>query len=397
MVPESARNDEHSAMLKSLVEIVAVGENSCLHRADNGASAILNRDAAWIWRSRCDGLSDTDIADQLAARNSVSIEQAKSHVATLGAQLDAAGFLDPPPLMPSQIRARSSSSATSVHEPARDRSTSLRIGFENQPPAAFVTDDPHLAELLAENLGPLIGKATARPFTTITATTTSNGFAVDRDGYTVASNCDLGIVRRVIIQSLMLALLPREYVAAILHASSIAIAERGIILAGTSGSGKTTLMMALVNRGAKYLCDDFTSLGATGDRISSFPLAASLKSQTWDLLKPDFPTIDQARQLQVVNRQVRYIDPAPNDSVIHTTTTPTMLVFPHFQTGASVKSRPLSPEESLGLLLTTGSEIVGASKTINSIVSLANETPAIALTYGNVSEAAAMIEQRATR
>lgn len=397
MVPESARNDEHSAMLKSLVEIVAVGESSCLHRVDNGASAILNRDAAWIWRSRCDGLSDTDIAGQLAARISVSIEQAKSHVATLGAQLDTAGFLDPPPVIPSRIRPQPDCSVTSVHAAARDRSTSLRIGFKSQPSAAFVTDDPHLAELLAENLGPLIGKDTARPFTKITATTTSNGFDVDRDGYTVASNCDLGIVRRVIIQSLMLALLPRENVAAILHASSIAIAERGVILAGTSGSGKTTLMMTLVNRGAKYLCDDFTSLGATGDRISSFPLAASLKSQTWDLLKREFPTIDQAKQLQVVNRQVRYIDPAPNDPVIHTTITPAMLVFPHFQLGASIKSRPLSPEESLGLLLTTGSEIVGASNTIKSLVNFANTTPAIALTYGDVSEAAAMIEQRATR
>ncbi|MCH9809038.1 MAG: hypothetical protein K0U74_15035 [Alphaproteobacteria bacterium] len=388
MVSLSANNNEHLALPNGVIEVIGVGESSCLHRADNGAIAILNQDAAWIWRRRSDGLSDIDIARQLAPRIDVSLEQANAHVAALARQLDAAGFLDPPLTVPT---APAKTSDTEASEPSTQHAL-LAFGFTGQPHAAFKTDDPHLAELVSQNLKPLISSNTAGPFTTITATTTSRGFTVDRDGIAIASDCDLGIVRRVIIQSLMIALLPRENVAAILHASSISIAERGIILAGSTGSGKTTLMMALVKRGAKYLCDDFTALGQAGDRISSFPLAASLKSPSWDLLKRDFPLIDQSKRLQVVNRQVRYVDPAPNDPALSFTNSPSLIVFPEFQAGASLHSRQLSPEESLGMLLTTGSEIVGASDTIESLARLANKTPAIALTYGDLSEAAIQIE-----
>ena len=53
----------------------------------------------------------------------------------------------------------------------------------------------------------------------------------------------------------------------IVHASCVAIAGRGVLLAGRSGAGKSDLALRLIDRGAVLVSDDYTQLRGVGDSL----------------------------------------------------------------------------------------------------------------------------------
>jgi len=52
-----------------------------------------------------------------------------------------------------------------------------------------------------------------------------------------------------------------------LHASTIAIGGRGVMLEGPSGAGKSDLALRLIDRGAVLVSDDYTVLTRSGDSL----------------------------------------------------------------------------------------------------------------------------------
>jgi HPr kinase/phosphorylase len=51
---------------------------------------------------------------------------------------------------------------------------------------------------------------------------------------------------------------------ALLHASSVAVDGRGVLILGASGSGKSSLALQLIAQGAQLVCDDQTELHRDG-------------------------------------------------------------------------------------------------------------------------------------
>ena len=49
-----------------------------------------------------------------------------------------------------------------------------------------------------------------------------------------------------------------------IHASSVAIGSHGVLIMGPSGSGKSDLALRLIDRGARLISDDYTSV-SSGD------------------------------------------------------------------------------------------------------------------------------------
>lgn len=58
-----------------------------------------------------------------------------------------------------------------------------------------------------------------------------------------------------------------------MHASSVSLNGRAILIAGESGAGKSSLALALIDRGATLIADDQTVLSATNDRLFASPPA----------------------------------------------------------------------------------------------------------------------------
>jgi serine kinase of HPr protein (carbohydrate metabolism regulator) len=51
------------------------------------------------------------------------------------------------------------------------------------------------------------------------------------------------------------------------HATSVAIGGRGILIRGRSGSGKSDLALRLIDRGARLVSDDYTIVSARDGRL----------------------------------------------------------------------------------------------------------------------------------
>jgi serine kinase of HPr protein (carbohydrate metabolism regulator) len=51
------------------------------------------------------------------------------------------------------------------------------------------------------------------------------------------------------------------------HAGCVAIHGRGVLIAGASGRGKSDLALRLIDRGARLVSDDYTSLHAESGRL----------------------------------------------------------------------------------------------------------------------------------
>jgi len=57
------------------------------------------------------------------------------------------------------------------------------------------------------------------------------------------------------------------------HASTVAIAGRAVLLIGPSGAGKSDLALRLIDRGAMLVSDDYTDLTPTRDDLIASPPA----------------------------------------------------------------------------------------------------------------------------
>ena len=52
-----------------------------------------------------------------------------------------------------------------------------------------------------------------------------------------------------------------------IHATTVAIGDRGVLIEGPSGSGKSDLALRLIDRGAMLVADDRTIVRRDGDRL----------------------------------------------------------------------------------------------------------------------------------
>ncbi len=368
-------------------ELVQVGRSACLHRSDCGATALLDAHTAWLWRERHGTDAPERLGAKVAWRMGLSLKEAEAFVRAFEVQLESSGFLQPV--------ARTRHKLSEDKQELADESglITLSFGFEGTPLVSFATNDPALARLIGANVLPIEPPPHANVAARITAVKQGNHYVVARDGVILVPKCDLSVVRRVIIYCLMQALLPQKSIAAILHASTVVLNGKGIVLAGSTGSGKTTLMMHLVSRGARYFCDDFSALDEQGEQVSNFPLAASLKSPIWDVLRPDFPALDNVAPLRVGERTVRYLRPDSRKRFRQESIAPGLLVFPAYSDGVTTQCTSLCPEEALARLLQSGSEIVEGHKSIRHLAHLVNHTPAINLVFADVQAAASVIRR----
>jgi hypothetical protein len=78
---------------------------------------------------------------------------------------------------------------------------------------------------------------------------------------------------------------------------------------GDSGNGKSTLSAILLANGLDILSDDFLPVESSSGLICRFPAAISIKKQSYDLLKPCFPELENKEEHHnpFLNKTFRYL------------------------------------------------------------------------------------------
>jgi serine kinase of HPr protein (carbohydrate metabolism regulator) len=105
----------------------------------------------------------------------------------------------------------------------------------------------------------------------------------------------------------------------VLQAGCIAIAERGILIAGVPGSGKSSLALALIDRGAALVGDDGVVLSVRDGQLWASPhprTTGLLEVRNVGLLRfPALPTTRICLKLRLDPAAPRFIDHADRESI----------------------------------------------------------------------------------
>jgi hypothetical protein len=97
----------------------------------------------------------------------------------------------------------------------------------------------------------------------------------------------------------------------LIHAATVSVGGRGVMLAGASGSGKSTLAAALVAKGADYLCDEFAIVDPTDLRLIPFPKALCVKAGSFGLVRDlGLPLWSRRCHVKAFKGRVGYVSPA---------------------------------------------------------------------------------------
>lgn len=134
------------------------------------------------------------------------------------------------------------------------------------------------------------------------------------------------------------------------HAASVAVEGRAVLLVGHTGSGKTTTSLNLVLSGFNYLSQDRTLLqiGESGLAVLGFPEDLAITSKTLELL-PDLK--QRAGPLPPPTGKYQ-LDPStvfPHSFVAQAR--PGLILFPHITDSAQNRLQALSPQRALQRLL----------------------------------------------
>jgi hypothetical protein len=377
----------------SALEIVPVGRSFCLFRGDTRAAALLNPSAAEL----AELVIETEVGSAGSAARLFPRDFDSKTVARdldlMHAQLTEAGFLgiDVPASRQARAPARSPGIDPNWWQ-ARCRAGSGTTYI-------MVCEDGELALLLAAALAPMQTTGDSHCDGIIAVSGGGEDFTIWREGIRIAGSLNLSDARRLALQTLIVALYPPQDVATLVHGSAVELGGRAVILAGATGSGKTTLSLALAGRGARYLADDITPLGISGRQVLPVPVAASVKQGSWPLIESSFPALARTAVHRVGERIVRYLDTRPFDRTgVHIDDTEPVpagvVIFPTYAPGAVTSAMPMAPEDALAELLATGTETVGASRSIRPLVRLVEETHCIALTFGSLDAAIAVVRQQ---
>jgi serine kinase of HPr protein (carbohydrate metabolism regulator) len=128
----------------------------------------------------------------------------------------------------------------------------------------------------------------------------------------------------------------------LVHATTVAIGGRGVLLRGRSGSGKSDLALRLIDAGAKLVADDQSELRRDGDTIlvrSPAPIAGLIEVRGVGIFPVDF--LSNTRLALIVDLVApQHIErlPEPNNDMILGVSLPVIALAP-FEASAAAKLR----------------------------------------------------------
>jgi HprK-related kinase A len=176
----------------------------------------------------------------------------------------------------------------------------------------------------------------------------------------------------------------------LLHAGVLAAGDRAIVMPAIPGSGKSTLSAALMMSGFRLLSDEFGVLDPATGELRPMLKPVALKNRSIDVIR-EFsadahvgPTFPGTRKGDVAHL-------APNDASVaarHRAAKPTLVIFPRWQEGATLRLEPQAKEQAFArLAFNSFNYALLGPVSFNAVADLAAICPAYQLTYGRLEEA----------
>lgn len=349
---------------------------------------VLDPLAGWIWQSHDAGLRIAEIAEHLATRFGLSLDQARADVVAL---LEAWRHASEP----ETAMSNSEGSQTTVEDafstdPPPPAASTWMLQLADQR-VALVVDDPALAEPLARIIDHLGVEPGFSPDHRLRLSGIASGWRLAVDGAPIAAGdtLDEAIARTVSelvewgcdINSRLL----------VLHAAGLSQSGRGVLLIGRGGAGKTTLAAALNAEGFGLLGDDVIPVNLDGQLVG-IGMSLCLKSGSWPILASRLPNLDHAPLIERFGQRVRF-SPPPGP-VMRGPIPMGVFLFPHYRPSGGPTLEPLEPVAVLQRIVEAEPVISTLdSDRLSTLTRWVSSVPAFALTYAHLDQALALTER----
>ncbi len=361
------------------LELVPVGQSWCLYDAKSNFLALANEPTRQIAEWFNCGLPRTEINRLLTAKYAISALDSKRFVGDFVSALES-GDNDE-----TAIPLRSGFSDSDLH---------LRraIAFDNGLTVGIACESDAVFSTLAELLTPYPKCAEANTADHCIECFGEGGACfLFVDGVCIATEIAGPVAKRLILERMLKFSVWPDSPSAILHASAVEMAGKTFVFVGPCGAGKSTLAAYLVSQGAQLIADDLVALHSDGLRVAPFKTKSSFKQGSWEILSQQLDGFD-AITPTTVNRfgqkvAIKFFDIASSNT-FHGWKSVDRIVHVNWQLDAACQVDEITPEDNFERLIRTGSNIRGDGATsAKGIATLACQCPAIALTYGDLTDA----------
>lgn len=180
----------------------------------------------------------------------------------------------------------------------------------------------------------------------------------------------------------------------LLHAGTLALGDRAVVMPAVPGSGKSTLSAAMMLSGFRLLSDEFGVLDPETGHLLPMLKPVALKNRSIDVIRafssqailgPVFP---ETRKGDVAHL-------APDDAsaaAVHNPARPALVIFPKYVEGASLELTPQPKEQAFArLAFNSFNYALLGPVSFHAVADLADACPAYALRYSRLDEAIACI------
>lgn len=180
----------------------------------------------------------------------------------------------------------------------------------------------------------------------------------------------------------------------LLHAGTLALDDRAVVMPAVPGSGKSTLAAAMMLSGFRLLSDEFGVLDPeTGDLLPMLKPVA-LKNRSIDVIRafsdhavlgPVFPETRKG--------DVAHLAPdAASTLAVRRPARPALVIFPKYVEGAALELTPQAPEHAFTrLAFNSFNYALLGPVSFHAVADVAGSCPAYALRYSNLDDAIACI------
>jgi HprK-related kinase A len=192
------------------------------------------------------------------------------------------------------------------------------------------------------------------------------------------------------------ALASRMFCYLLLHAGVVERRGCAVVMPAMPGSGKSTLTAALSLRGFRLLSDEFGVVQLEDSRLLPLLRPVALKNDSIDVIREFAPdAVIGPRFPKTHKGTVAHLAPLrAHVDARHTSATPALVVFPHFDAGAGVELEPVSQARAFARLAVNSFnyDALGPDG-FDALGHLVRECGCWQLRYGDLTGAIEAIEQ----
>lgn len=177
----------------------------------------------------------------------------------------------------------------------------------------------------------------------------------------------------------------------LLHAATLDLDGRAVIMAAVPGSGKSTLAAALMLSGLRLLSDEFGVLVPETGELTAMLKPVALKNQSIAVIRSFSSRARIGRTFEQTRKgDVAHLAPDENSVArLHAGSTPALVLFPSYRgAGATLSLKRQAPEQTFARLAFNSFNygLLGPIA-FHAVADVAERCPAYELGYGNLEEA----------